>query len=111
MSKSANVLEDPGQVPHAEHDQHQSDGHLHGQADPRWDHDREEDNGPADRHYRQAMPDPPQASDYDRRSYRRLTGHDRADRNHMVGVRGMAHAENKAEQCEREDRNHLTWIP
>ena len=62
-SQSTDLLEEPCQVPHAEHNQHEGDGHFHREAEPRWDYNCEEDDRAANRHDRQCMPDAPQAAD------------------------------------------------
>jgi len=36
-----------------------------------------------------------------------LAGDDRADRDHMIGVSGVTHAEKKAQQGEGKDRDHM----
>src|SRR5262245_24758334 len=48
----------------------------------------------------------PQASDQEGCPDRGLTGHDRTDRDHMIGVRGVTHSEKKAKQGEGENRDH-----
>ena len=106
-SHPADLLDDPCQVPHAENNQHQGNGHFHRKAEPRRDHDGEEDDSPADRHDRQCMPHSPQAADQEGRSDRRLAGYDRADGDHVIGVCGMAHAEKEAQQGQGEDRDHV----
>jgi hypothetical protein len=52
------------------------------------------------------MPYAPQASDREGRSHRGLTGHDRADPDHVIGIRGVAHPEKGSQQDEGENLDH-----
>jgi len=58
----ANRLDEPGEVPQPEHDQHEGHRHLHGQAEGGRDHDAEDDDRAADDDDGQGVAEPPQAA-------------------------------------------------
>ena len=104
-----------GQRQQAEQDEHDPDGELHGEAHARRNHHAEQDDRAADDQDRERMPDAPGAADQRRAAQRALTADDRGDGDHVVGIGGVAHAEEEAQEEERRqigDRvRHLASSP
>ena len=107
----ANRLDESGEVPQPEHDQHEGRRHLHREAEGGRDHDAEDDDRAADDDDGQGVAESPQAADQHAAAQRPLPRHDRADGDDVIRVRGVAHSEEEPERDERERGDHvrLTW--
>src|SRR5439155_11690793 len=79
---------------------------LHRQADPRGDHDPEEDDRAADEDDGQGVTDAPQGADEGGAPDLALAAHDRGDGDHVVGIGGVPHPEEEAQEDHREERGH-----
>ena len=61
----------------------------------------------ADDNDRQSVTHSPHGSDEESGAGRRLSSDDGADRHHMIGVRGMAHAEHEPHENQRQNCDHV----
>src|SRR3954467_15638834 len=92
-----NALCKARQIEDAEQDEHQADGELHSEADARWNDDVEENDGSADTEDGDGVADAPQHTDRACLTNAALAADDGRNCDDVVGIRGMAHAENKAQ--------------
>jgi len=99
-------LSDParesGKVQNSQQDQHQADGQLHSEAEPRRNHHSEKNDRRAHQKNRDGMPQSPQHSDQSRVTYAALAANNRGDGDHVVRVGGMPHPQEKSERDNRE---------
>jgi glycine C-acetyltransferase len=105
------ALRHPGQVQNAEQNQHQPDGQLHREADARWNDNVEQNNRGADTEDGDGVANPPQHANHARLPDAPLPADDRGNGNHMVGVRGMAHAEDKSQTDNCQQIHHAALSP
>ena len=97
-----NPLSEAGQVENSEQDQHQPDGQLHRQTDPRRNHQVEKNNRSTDCENRDGVTDSPEDSDQACVANALLSTDDSSDGNHVIGVGGMPHSEKKTQRDDGE---------
>lgn len=95
-----------GQCEDPENDQHHGDREFHGKPYSRRDRDIEQDDGAANGEDRQRVADAPGGADQRRAADAGLAAHDGGDRDDVVGVGGVTHAENEAEGDDGEEVSH-----
>ena len=93
----AEVFGDAGEIQDAEEDQHQADGKFHRQADAGGDGEAEEDDGGADDENRQCVADAPEDADPAGFQDGAFAADDGGDGDDVVGIGGVAHAEDEAD--------------
>ena len=101
------------QIPATEHDQHQADGKLHGQSQPNWNHDVEKDNGAAYEKDGKRMTESPEDADQRGTFSAPLLTDDRRHGNHVIGVGGVPHPQEKSNRDNGNQANHAVeyWMP
>src|ERR1700760_3792016 len=102
----AHPLGDAGEIEDAEKYKHQADGEFHGEADARRDHNVKHNDGSADEDDGDGMAQSPKGADEGGLRERAFARNDGGDRDHMIGVSGMAHAEEKANKQDGEAAEH-----
>jgi hypothetical protein len=99
-------LEHSAQVHDTEQDQHEPDGELHRQPDPGRDDPAEQDDAASDHQDSQGVPQAPERADQRRSRRTPVAGHDGRHRDDMIGVGGVAHAEEEPQRRDRKEAGH-----
>jgi hypothetical protein len=86
-----------GKIEHAEQNQHQADGKFHGQADAHWNYEAKENDAGADGDDGERVAATPENADESGFGNGALAADDGGDGDHVIGVGGMAHAQEKAD--------------
>ena len=88
-----------------EHDQHRADRRLERLLEIRRDHRAEPQHGPAEQHQRDRVADAPGNALAQRLTERSLAGRERGDRGEVIGLGRVLHAEQQADDEDRERRH------
>jgi len=96
-----------GEIQNSQKNQHQADGEFHGKADSCGDDNSEKDDGGADDEDRDGVAKAPEGADYGGVADAALAAHDGGHRDYVIGVGGMAHAEEEAKSDNGEECDHL----
>jgi hypothetical protein len=97
-------------IHHPEDNQHQTDGKLHGEADTGGDYHIKKNDDGADDKNRQRMTDAPEDASHRGFEEVALAADNRRNRNHMVWVGRVPHAEKKAHRDDREKSQHRVFF-
>jgi hypothetical protein len=103
-----NIADKTGEIHEAEHDQHESDGELHPQADARRDHQSEEDDSGSHHQDGQRMSDAPAEAGQRCPPGFPLLGNDSGDGNDVIGIGGMPYAQNESQSEDGEKADQWT---
>src|SRR4051812_1661587 len=103
-------LHHSGEPEYPENDEHQRDRQLHRQADPRRDHDVEQQYRPADEQDRRCVPQPPHHPYAAGATNTPLTADDGGHGHDVIGVRRVTNAEHESKEGGREDRRHVALL-
>ena len=104
----ADVLERTGQAEEPQDDQHHANRQLQRQPHP-WGNDpSEQDDARADDHDRECVPHPPERTDHRRPTAPPVPSHDGGDRDDMIGIGRVAHAEEESQDDDGEEIAHVT---
>lgn len=90
------ALRNACQIENTEQDQHQADSQFHGETDARRDDDIEENNDSADTEDGDGVADPPKNANNPCLPDAALAADNRRDSDDVIGIRGVAHAEDKS---------------
>jgi hypothetical protein len=99
--RAGNPLEYAGQVRDAQENQHQADRKLHRETDARGNHPAEKNNSATNDENGQRVAEPPKRTDQCRMADLLVSRHNGRDGDHVIGIRGMPHAEEEAEHDDR----------
>src|SRR5579883_833292 len=94
------------EVEYSEQDQHQPDRQFHPQRDARRDRKIEDDDPGPDQHDRDRVSQSPEHADHPGMAHALLAGDDRRYCNDVVGVGGVAYAQQKTDSDDGEDVDH-----
>ena len=97
---------DPRQVQNPQYHQHEPDRQLHSQTDARRDDDAEQNNGRTHHKDCQRMTESPEGTDQCRVLHALLPAYDGGNGNNVIRVGGVPHSKKKAQDDNREERNH-----
>jgi hypothetical protein len=89
----AEPFRDAGEIQNAEQNQHQPHREFHGQTDARGNHHLKKNDGGAYQNNGDGVTQSPKRADQRGLGQGTFAAHDRGDRDDVVGIRGMAHAE------------------
>jgi len=95
-----------GEIQDAEQNQHDADGQLHGETEPGRNDHVEQDDGGAHRENGESMPEAPEGTDQGSALNGSLPADDSGDGDHVIGIRGVPHAEHEANQRYRHQATH-----
>ena len=90
------ALQDSSEVQDAEQNEHQSHGQLHAEAEAGGNHNLEEDDGDADDEDGERVAKAPHGADKSGLADVPLFADDGGHRDHVIGIGGVAHSEDKA---------------
>ena len=96
----------PSQVENPEQDQHQRDREFQCESEPRRNCHAEKDNRGADGEDGKRVADSPEDADPPSTRDGPFAADNGGDRNDVVGIGGMAHAEEEADSEDEEDARH-----
>ena len=99
----------PDQIHDSEHDEQSRHRELHREPHARGDRELEENDRAADEENRRGVPGSPERPDGRRSPDRARPRDDRGDRDDVVGVRRMTHAEEEAEREHGQKGDHR-WV-
>ena len=94
-------------IQNSQQDQHQADGQLHGEAEPRRNYHSKKNDRRAHQKNRDGMAQSPQHSDQSGLTDAALAAHDGGDGDHVVRIGGVAHAQKKSQRDDGEQSDHL----
>lgn len=97
---------DAGEIQNAEENEHQPHGKFHGQADTRRDDDVEENDGGADKDDGDGVAESPKSADEGGFRKRAFAADDSGNGDDVIGIGGMAHAEEEADGENGESADH-----
>src|SRR5579862_1681323 len=101
-----NPLQHPGEIEDTEHNEHEAHGEFHRQTDTRGNHPAEKNDTAANEKDRQGVAHAPETANDGGMLHRSMARNDRRDRDHVIGVGGMAHAEKEAESDDGKKADH-----
>ena len=94
------------QIHQPQYHQHQSDREFHAQADARRNHYAKENDGTAHHEDGESVSYAPECPGQGSTAKLALPGHDGSHGDHMIGIRGMAHAKKEADGNNGEKWDH-----
>jgi len=101
-----NPAHSPCEIQDSENNQHKANRELHGETDSRWNYDAEQDNCGAHDENRYGVTEPPESTDQSALTNAALAADDRRDRDDVVRIGSVAHAEEEAESDDGEKSDH-----
>jgi hypothetical protein len=102
-----NPAHDAREIQNSEKNQHKANRELHGETDSRWNYDAEQNDCGADHQNRYGVTEPPENTDQSSLANATLAADDRRDRDDVVRIGSVAHAEEEAESNDGEESDHL----
>ena len=102
-----NPAHDPGKIQNSEKNQHKAHREFHGETDSGWNYDAEQNDCGADDENRYGVTKPPENTDQSSLPNAALATDDRRDRDDVVRIGSVAHAEEEAENNDRKKSDHL----
>ena len=102
-----NPAHSPREIQNSEKNQHKANRELHGETDSRWNCDAEQDDCGAHGENRYGVTEPPESTDQSALTNAALAADDRRDRDDVVRIGSVAHAEEEAESNDGEKSDHL----
>ena len=103
---SAEPLGNAGEIEDAEQNEHEADGELHGESDARRDDQVKQDDGGTDEDDGDGVAESPESANQRGFGEGTLAADNRRDGDDMIGIGGMAHAEEKADDENGEAAEH-----
>ncbi len=101
-----NLAAEATQIDHTEQDQHPCDAELQTHPEALRNDDPEKNDRSADDEQREAVSDAPENSGQRRAADLTLAAHDGGDRDDVIGIGSVPHAEKKPEEEKRDERHH-----
>ena len=102
-----NPAHDPREIQNSEKNQHKANRELHGETDWRWNYQAEQNDCGADDENRDGVTEPPEDANQSCLVNAALAADDRGDRDDVVRIGSVAHAEEETESNDGEESDHL----
>lgn len=102
---------DSSEVENAEENEHQSDGKFHRETDTRRNDPVEENDGAADNGDGDGVPQTPEGANESCLGESAFTGDDGGDRDDVIGVGGVTHAEEESDDEDGDAAEHGRSFP
>ncbi len=95
-----------GEIQNAQQNQHQRDGKFQGQAEPRRNRKSKEDDGRSDHQNGDGVADSPEDADQPSAGNRLFPADDGGNRDHVIGIGGVAHPKKESDAKNEQDACH-----